>query len=142
MSNFTPQATSAPLRSGRSLLLLGIFLALAGMGAYFAQVSAHILFTPWYMPILATFGVVLIVAALAKRRTVTRWVFLVLFGGLAALQWSAFLWMFATPAYAGPVKVGLPFPPFTTTLADGAAFSQENLKSDKNSILLFFRGRW
>ena len=142
MSTFATKPTPAALRPGRGLLLLGILLALVSIAAYVAQVSAHILFTPWYMPAAVTIGAALIAVAISKQRTKTRWTALVVIGGLAGLQWVAFLWLFATPAYAGPVKVGQPFPPFATTLADGSAFTRDNLKSDKNSILLFFRGRW
>jgi peroxiredoxin len=46
------------------------------------------------------------------------------------------------PAYSGPVRVGETIPAFHTTLADGHAFNDGDLKQGKSNVLLFFRGRW
>jgi cytochrome oxidase Cu insertion factor (SCO1/SenC/PrrC family) len=46
------------------------------------------------------------------------------------------------PAYTGPVTVGGYFPGFQTLRADGTPFTDRDLQNDKNSVMVFFRGRW
>jgi hypothetical protein len=94
------------------------------------------------MAILATGGVLFILLALARSRSIWRWIALVLCTLLAALEWVTLLVLMNTPAYTGPVKPGQPFPAFTTTLADGSTFNQDNLKGDQNTVLVFYRGHW
>ena len=48
----------------------------------------------------------------------------------------------AAPPYLGPVTVGQAFPNFETRLASGEAFQQGDLKGDKNTVLVFYRGHW
>jgi len=127
---------------GRSLLLLGVFLAVAGPVLMILLMFAFkILITPWYAPLLGTLGVALIVLALTRSRSIWRWTAVVIFTLLAAFQWWALLGM-RTPAYTGPVKDGHPFPAFATTLADGSAFTQADLQGDQNTVMVFFRGHW
>jgi hypothetical protein len=136
-------ASVAARHPGRGIFLLGILLAVGGIAIFAAIFSQlHILQTPWYMPILATAGAMLAVMALARQQTIARWIGTSCLVALAGFQWFAFLFMLATPAYAGPAMVGQAFPQFATKKYDGSAFTHENLKSDKNAILLFFRGRW
>src|SRR5262249_34572557 len=127
---------------GRSLLFLGVFLAVAGpvlmMSLTFA---AKILITPWYAPVLGTVGVALIILALTRRRSIWRWTAVVIFTLLVGFEWWALLAM-RLPVYNGPVKNGEPFPAFATTLADGSAFTQDDLKGDQNTVMVFFRGHW
>ena len=127
---------------GRSLLLLGALVAVAGpvLGIVLMFV-AKILITPWYMPLLGTLGVVLIVLALMRSRSIWRWTALVIFTLFVGIQWWALLAM-RTPAYTGPVKVGQPFPAFVTALADGSSFTQADLQGDQNTVIVFFRGHW
>ena len=127
---------------GRSLLLLGALVAVAGpvLGIVLMFV-AKILITPWYMPLLGTLGVALIVLALMRSRSIWRWTALVIFTLFVGFQWWALLAM-RTPAYTGPVKEGQSFPAFATTLADGSAFTQADLQGDQNSVMVFFRGHW
>ena len=127
---------------GRSLLLLGALAAVAGpvIGIVLMFV-AKILITPWYMPLLGTLGVALIVLALMRSRSIWRWTALVIFTLFVGFQWWALLAM-RTPAYTGPVKDGQPFPAFATTLADGSAFTQADLQGDQNTVMVFFRGHW
>ena len=127
---------------GRSLLLLGVFLAVAGpvLGIVLMFV-AKVLITPWYMPLLGTLGVALIVLALMRSRSIWRWTALVIFTLFVGFQWWALLAM-RTPAYTGPVKDGQPFPAFATTLANGSAFTQADLQGDQNTVMVFFRGHW
>jgi hypothetical protein len=127
---------------GRSLLLLGVFLALAGpVLMILLTFVAKILITPWYSPVLGTLGVALIILALVRSRSIWRWTAVVIFTLLAGFGWWA-LFAMGLPAYTGPVKDGQAFPAFATTLADGSAFTQDDLKGDQNTVMVFFRGHW
>jgi hypothetical protein len=127
---------------GRSLLLLGVFLAVAGpVVMILLMFAAKILITPWYAPLLGTLGVALIVLALMRSRSIWRWTAVVIVTMLVAFQWWALLAM-RTPAYTGPVKDGQPFPAFATRLADGSAFTRADLQGDQNTVMVFFRGHW
>src|SRR5215831_10765097 len=127
---------------GRSLLLLGVFLAVAGPGLMFLLTfAAKILITPWYAPLVGTLGVALFILALTRSRSIWRWTAVVIVTVFVGFQWWALLAM-RTPAYTGPVKDGQAFPAFTTTLADGSAFTQADLKGDQNTVMVFFRGHW
>jgi hypothetical protein len=127
---------------GRSLLLSGVFLAVAGPVVMIVLMfAAKILIAPWYAPLLGTFGVVLIVLALMRSHSFWRWTAVVIFTLLVGFQWYALLAM-RTPAYTGPVKDGQPFPAFASTLADGSAFTQAELQGDQNTVMVFFRGHW
>src|SRR5262245_64636879 len=88
---------------GRLHLVLGVLLAVAGVVIYYFQLSANILTTPWYLAILATGGVLFILLALARARSIWRWIALVLCTLLAALEWVTLLVLMNTPAYTGPV---------------------------------------
>jgi hypothetical protein len=103
--------------------------------------SAQNLALPWYLPGLATLGVLLVAASLWERRTVWRVSALAFMLLLAGAEW-AMLHKLRLPAYTGPVAVGRQFPAFTTVRADGSAFTQRDLEGDQNSVLVFFRGRW
>ena len=127
---------------GRSLLLLGVFLALAGpVLMILLMFAAKILITPWYAPLLGTLGVALIVLALTRSRSIWRWAAVVIVTLFVAFQWYVPLAM-RLPAYTGNVKEGQPFPAFATTLADGSAFTQDDLKGDRSTVMVFFRGHW
>lgn len=129
-------------RPGRSLLLLGVLLALAGPVLMIVLMfAAKILVAPWYAPLLGTLGVALIIRALMRSRSMWRWAALVIFTLLAGFQWWA-LFAMRTPAYTGPVKDGQPFPAFATTLADGSAWTHDDLKGDQSTVMVFFRGHW
>src|SRR6516225_5899447 len=99
---------------GRSLLLLGVLVAVAGpVLMILLMFAAKILITPWYAPLLGTLGVALIILALMRSRSIWRWTAVVIFTLFVAFQWYALLGMH-TPAYTGPVKDGQPFPAFAT----------------------------
>jgi hypothetical protein len=127
---------------GRLWLLLGLLAVVAGPVLYAFQLRAKVLTTPWYLPLLTTAGLALVLAAWVQRRSLWRWAAVGLCALLAAGEWAMILFLSVTPAYNGPVQAGQPFPEFATTLADGATFTQQNLKGDKNSVMVFFRGRW
>ncbi len=127
---------------GRSLLLLGVLLAVAGpVLMIMLMFAAKILVAPWYAPLLGTLGVALIILALLRSRSIWRWTAVVIFTLFVGFQWWALLAM-RTPAYTGPVKDGQPFPAFATALADGSSFTQDDLKGDQNTVMVFFRGHW
>jgi hypothetical protein len=142
MNDLHRPTVAAGRHPGRLLVLFGLLLALAGPGLYAVQWQAKVLAAPWYVPILATVGLALAVVALVQARSLWRWaaaIFLCLFAGA---EWLMLLVVLGTPAYAGPVEAGQPFPPFSTTLADGSPFTQEDLKGDRSTVMVFFRGRW
>ncbi|MGI8981300.1 MAG: hypothetical protein ACR2FY_18900 [Pirellulaceae bacterium] len=127
---------------GRLYLWLGILAAVAGPVIYTLQIQYKSLFAPWYVPILATLGVLLIAWSLAQCRTFWRWGAAGMATLLAGLIWLMMLVGFAMPTYNGPATVGQVFPSFETNLAGGGSFQQADLRGDKDTILLFFRGRW
>jgi hypothetical protein len=138
----TTSSISAPQQfRGRRFLLLGVGLSVVGVVAYVVQIALERLIVPWYMPVLASLGVVFIIISLVRRRTVWRILALTLVVLLAGAEW-AMIYALRLPAYTGPIAVGLPFPAFETTRADGTPFAQRNLAGDQNTVLVFFRGRW
>lgn len=126
---------------GRLFLLLGLGLAVLGVAAYAVQLSLHRLTSPWYMPALASLGVVPVIASLWEKRTVWRVLALVAVVLLAGAEMAALNAM-RLPPYTGPIAVGRPFPAFEAKLADGTPFTQDDLAGDRHSVLVFFRGRW
>ncbi len=136
------QTTLADPRSlGRGKLWLGLGLVIAGIVAFFVQFSTARLFAPWYLPLIVTTGALFCVAALWERRSIWR-ILTVLFVVLLAGGTWAFMLLLRLPAYNGPAIVGQQIPAFATLNADGQAFTHEDLKGDRNTVLVFFRGRW
>src|SRR4051812_11834476 len=108
-----PSSPTTPRTSGRGLLAVGLALAALGVAGYAIQLWAGRLTAPWYLPATATLAVACVIAALWQRRTVVRWLALVLVVLLAGATWM-FLLGTRLPPYTGPVAVGQPFPTFTT----------------------------
>jgi hypothetical protein len=137
-------STATPRRpTGRLYVALGVAVALLGPALYVWQIlGARWLRDPWYVPVSATLGVALLLVALGRARSVWRILALVLVGLLAAGEWYFLLVLARLPDYTGPVVVGRPFPPFTTTRAGGSSFDQDSLKGEQNTVMVFFRGRW
>jgi hypothetical protein len=133
--------SSATSSAGRSLLALGIGLALLGVAGYIVQVWAQRLTAPWYMPILGTLGLLCVGVALWQVRNVWRMLALLLVMLVCGAEW-AFLLATRQPDYTGPVALQQPFPAFATLRHDGTAFTQRDLQGDKDSVLVYFRGRW
>ena len=141
MMSTTSPVTRVPKSGGRLLLWLGILATIAGIVTYIFQLKAARLTTPWYAPGLATLGTVLVVVSLVRSVTVWRMAALLLVGAVTAGEW----WFIAAsklPAYAGPAAEGKAFPEFTAALVDGKTFTQEDLKGNQHSVLVFFRGYW
>jgi hypothetical protein len=138
----TSSPIATPDRSrGRIPLLLGLGLAVLGVVAYVVQISLQRLMLPWYMPALALLGVVLVVMSLWQRRTLWRVLALLAVVLLAGAE-LAVLHAMRLPSYAGPIAVGRPFPAFEAKQADGTPFTQNDLTGDRDSVIVFFRGRW
>src|SRR5436190_24192962 len=112
-------ATATPKSSGRALMWFGLLAAFAGIGAYVIQFSAKQLTTPWYMPALATLGVVLVAWSIVRARTIWRILALIFVVLLAGFEWTLMFQM-QLPAYAGPAKIGKALPAFVTARADGS----------------------
>jgi hypothetical protein len=128
---------------GRKLLWLGIACAVIGVPLYFVQLRfAGRTDDPWYMPGLATVGVLLVLLSFRGRPTIIRGLALLLVLGLAAGEWWSLLIYARLPAYAGPVAAGESFPAFQAKLADGKPFTQADLPGDRSTALVFFRGHW
>jgi FtsH-binding integral membrane protein len=138
----TTSSPAAPRRSpGRLFLALGLVLPAVGVIGYIVQLWTLRLIAPWYMPVLATIGVVFLVAALWQRRNVWRVLALLPVVLFAAASWALLLGD-RLPAYTGPVTAGQSFPAFATTRADGTPFTQRDLEGNQDNVLVFFRGRW
>jgi hypothetical protein len=135
--------TNTPPRRypGRLFVALGLALPVLGVAAYMAQVFLlRQLWTPWYVPIAAGLGVLFMAVALWQARSFWRVLALVFVVLVAGVVWSVAV-QARLPVYAGPTA-GQAFPAFATARADGTAFTQNDLKSPQNSVLVFFRGRW
>jgi hypothetical protein len=132
--------TSAP---GRWSLGLGSILVVLGLVLYIVQLKVlKNLSTPWYVPLLGTAGVALLLVAVGQARSIWRILALLVFGLLVAGEWHFFLSGSRLPNYTGPVAAGGAFPAFAAVLADGSPFYQEQLKGEQNTVMVFFRGRW
>lgn len=139
----TTSSTAVPRRyPGRLFVALGFGLAALGIGAYAAQVAAGHLKMPWYLPVSTMLGVGCVAFALWQARSVWRILSLVLLVLLAGAEWAVLLGS-RLPAYTGTqVVAGKPFPAFATAKADGTPFTHRDLQGDRDTVMVFFRGRW
>jgi hypothetical protein len=117
-------------------------LVVAGPVAYWLQVRTRQLWTPWYLPLLATVGVALMVASLRRRRGWVRTILLLPCVLICGMEWYLIGVASRTPAYTGPAQPGQSVPAFRARLADGKPFTEADLKQGTPSVLVFFRGRW
>jgi hypothetical protein len=138
----TTTSVSTARASGRGYFLAAIGLSVLGLAACWLQFGLRQLFVPWYLPVLTTLGVVLLLVALGRRRTVTRMIALVLIAGFTGLQWYFLVSLAKLPDYAGPARAGTPVPTFQTTLANGRPFTNQDLQDGTSTVMTFFRGRW
>ena len=139
----TTSSTTVPTKTtGRGYLWLGLAVGILAPFLYVAQLAAKRLTAPWYVPILGTVALCLVLLAVIRVRTVGRKIAFLLLGVLATGEWFFLLYASKVPAYAGPVAVGQPFPAFATTFADGPPFTQADLLGERNTVMVFFRGRW
>jgi len=100
------------------------------------QIWARQFSTPWYLPLSGTLSLAFLAASVWQARTLWRALALVFVLLLVSGEW-AFLLLTRLPSYDGPVRVGLPFPAFATTRADGKPFTQKDLSARQNTVLVF-----
>jgi hypothetical protein len=136
----TAKVATAP--RGWPLFVAGVLLFVLGPGIYAGQMALGQTPMPWYLPILASLGVVLMAVSVWRRRGVLRSIGVVLFLALAGLEWTFFVALSKSPEYTGPAQTGTKAPPFETTLADGRSFSNMDFATGDATVLLFFRGHW
>ncbi len=126
---------------GRVLLLVGAGLPVLGIIAYAVQISLGRLPVPWYVPVLASLGLILVGTSLWKRLTLWRVLAVIAVALVAAGEWGL-LFAFRLPRYTGPIVAEAAFPGFETSRTDGTKFSRSDLVGSRNNVLVFFRGRW
>ena len=141
MTTFATTPAVVPRSRGRGYFWLGLAVCVLGIAAVVVQFVVGIPKTPWYSPVLATIGALLLLVAVARRVTIPRVLGLLLVAGFAGLQWYFFGVMMKLPDYKGP-EAGRPVPAFAATLADGKTLQESDLRDGKRSVLVFFRGRW
>jgi hypothetical protein len=138
----TSSSTVPPRYPGRLLVVLGFGLTVLGIGAYIAQVWTGYLKMPWYLPVLGMLGVACVVLALWQARSFWRWLALVLLLLVVGAEWT-FLLGTGVSAYTGTqLAVGKSFPAFATVQSDGTPFTRRDLEGDRDTVMVFFRGRW
>ncbi|MFO0811416.1 MAG: hypothetical protein U0746_22530 [Gemmataceae bacterium] len=121
---------------------VGLLLSFGAIAAYSLQfIGLKWLTVPWYLPILGTVGALIALTSLGQRRAIGRYIGVTVLVLLASAEWLLVAKLSVLPTYAGP-GTGQPFPAFAARFADGTPFTEANLKGDKETILIFFRGRW
>ena len=128
--------------SPRALMWSGIGLVVLAIVLGVVQVNMGMLFVPWYQPVLSLVGAILVLFAVAKKRSIGGGIALFLVVAMTGFQVYALGVMMKTPPYTGPVKAGLPVPTFATAYADGRTFTDRDLADGKTTVMTFFRGRW
>ena len=123
--------------------MVGILLFVLGPAIYVLQIRLKQLdVMPWYVPGMASAGVVCLAISFWQRRGLLRTIALVLFTVVCGFEWYFALVLARTPDYTGPGQVNSKVPAFTTTLANGKPFTDHDLESGTTTVLLFYRGRW
>jgi hypothetical protein len=143
MGELTTEAGPAIAARRRPWFILGVLLFVLGPALYVVQFKLkHLGVMPWYVALLATLGVAVMVLSVAQRRGILRFLGLALFASLCAGEWFVLLVGARTPAYTGPARPGEKLPAFTASFADGASFTPKDLEGGQRTALVFFRGRW
>ena len=96
----------------------------------------------WYIPILSSAGVGLLVLSAWRRRGIVRIVFLALFAVVCGFEWFIFAVAARSPAYTGPAQPGRKVPQFAARLADGTPFTTAELERGTWAVMVFYRGHW
>lgn len=124
------------------LFLAGVLLFIVGPALYVWQFSLGHLWMPWYVLVLASLGVLLMIMSVWRRPGIVRIAGLLVFVLLCGLEWFVLLEATKTPLYTGPAQPGRKLPEFAAALADGTAFTSLDLEKGIPTVLVFFRGRW
>jgi peroxiredoxin len=103
---------------------------------------AHLLVTPWYVPIGGTIAALTAIYALGQPRRWWRVGVVVGCVGLACLEWYFLLALTVLPRYTGPIAEGSPLPAFHATLADGTEIDETYFHGRPMTAVVFFQGRW
>ncbi len=141
MTTTTSPAPPATKTTGRLYYWMGMACVVLGLAFYFTDFFAFKHFVvPWYVPILATAGVLLVLLWFLRRPGFVRGSSLALILLVAGLEWAFVGWISRNPAYAGP-PVGDSLPQFNISRPDGTRFSNANLPG-QTSVLVFYRGHW
>src|SRR5205809_5775134 len=82
----------------------GIAICLLGIALAVVQYSLKMLIAPWYVPVLATLGALLLLRSMALRRSATRLIGLVLVAALAGFEWYFVVSLAKLPEYQGPAR--------------------------------------
>src|SRR6516165_5784766 len=106
MANVISETPTKVKSSGRWWFGTGIAVFLLGLAGYIVQFSVKQLVVPWYAPILATVGVLLVLVACLRRPTVVRFLGLAVLTLLCAGEWYFLVSLSRLPEYTGPAKVG------------------------------------
>jgi hypothetical protein len=138
----TSPLTQATASRGRPWFWLGAGVFVLGLAAYIVQLRMKILTVPWYTPVLATVGVLMMLVAVWRRPTIIRIIGLVFFAVLGLGEWWFMLSLSRLPDYAGPIKPGTALPAFRAVRADGTTLTERELRDGTPTVMLFFRGRW
>jgi hypothetical protein len=125
-----------------TLFVAGIALFVLGPVWFVAQYRFKNLGSVWYVPVLSSAGVLLLILSVRRRRSVVRMVFLILFAIVCGFEWFLFTVATRSPVYTGPAQPGRKVPQFTARLADGAPFMSSDLESGTSTVLVFYRGHW
>src|SRR6185312_8730730 len=107
--------------------LAGSLLFILGPVGYAIQLRQKNLLTPWYVPILATLGLGLMIVSLRWRGAVLRALIVSLFAFVCVLEWFTLAVALKSPAYTGPARPGREVPEFTATLAGGQPFTERDI---------------
>jgi hypothetical protein len=124
------------------LFFAGIALFVLGPVWFIVQFRLKNLGAAWYVPILSSAGVLLLIVSVWLRRGIVRTVFLMLFAIVCGFEWFVFTVAARSPAYAGPAQLGRNLPQFAARLADGTPFTTADLEKGTATVLVFFRGHW
>jgi FtsH-binding integral membrane protein len=140
--NLPTTSPSSKRSRGRVYFWAGIGLCLLGLVLAIIQFGLKYLFVPWYSPVLATLGAVLLFLSVAWRRSLPRIAALVLVTAFAGFQWYFLASMVKLPDYQGPAQPGKQLPQFRAMFADGQPFTEADLRDGSRRVMTFFRGRW
>jgi hypothetical protein len=135
-------AESLPRSRHWLLFSAGISLFVLGPVWFVVQFRLKHLGAAWYVPILASAGLLLLILSVWRRRGIVRIAFLMLFTIVCGFEWFILTVAARSPAYTGPAQPGRKVPQFAARLADGAPFTTADLEHGPSTVLVFFRGHW